>query len=91
MRSRYTDRARRILELAESAARRLGHPAVHTGHVLLGCIEEEHGLAAFVLAKFGLVNAAIVADRLPLRSLTVQEANDEMQGSTSRPQHGPSG
>jgi ATP-dependent Clp protease ATP-binding subunit ClpC len=77
--SRYTDRARRILELADSATRRLGHPAVHTGHVLLGCIEEEHGLAGKVLARFGLVNTAIVIDRLLLRRLSTHEASDEMQ------------
>ena len=79
MTSRYTDRARRILELADGAARRLGHPAVHTGHVLLGCIAEEHGLAAHVLAQFGLVNSSTSNDRLELHSLSVAEASREMQ------------
>lgn len=77
--SRYTDRARHILELAESAARRLEHPAVHTGHVLLGCILEENGLAAHVLARFGFVNASIANDRLEIRALSVAEAAIEMQ------------
>jgi ATP-dependent Clp protease ATP-binding subunit ClpC len=79
MTSRYTDRARRILEIADSTAHRLGHSGVHTGHVLLGCIEEEHGLASKVLASFGLVNAAVVTDRLPLHNLSTEEARAEMQ------------
>jgi ATP-dependent Clp protease ATP-binding subunit ClpC len=46
----YTPRARKVVELAEEAARERGHAAIGTEHVLLGILDERTNLAVRVLA-----------------------------------------
>ncbi len=50
---RFTDRARRIVVLAQEEARILNHNYIGTEHVLLGLIREGEGVAAQVLARHG--------------------------------------
>ena len=50
---RYTDRARRVVVLAQEEARRLNHNYIGTEHVLLGLIREGNGVAAQVLIRLG--------------------------------------
>src|SRR5918996_6293437 len=50
---RFTDRARRVIELSLHEARRLGHDYIGTEHILLGLIREGEGVAAQVLGKRG--------------------------------------
>lgn len=50
----YTSRAKKVLELAMTQARELGHSYVGTEHVLLGLLREEKGIAAQVLTYSGL-------------------------------------
>jgi hypothetical protein len=45
----YTDRARRVVELAQEEARRLDHNYVGTEHVLLGILRQPAGVGAKVL------------------------------------------
>jgi hypothetical protein len=49
----FTDRAQKVLELAESTARKLGHDFVGTEHLLLALYKEGSGVARYVLNKFG--------------------------------------
>jgi ATP-dependent Clp protease ATP-binding subunit ClpC len=49
----FTPRAKKVLELALSESRHLGHAYVGTEHVLLGLIREGEGVAAQVLAPMG--------------------------------------
>lgn len=42
---RFTDRARRVVVLAQEAARDMEHCRIDPGHILLGLIEEGEGLA----------------------------------------------
>jgi ATP-dependent Clp protease ATP-binding subunit ClpA len=51
---RFTDRARRVLVLAQEEARQLGHPMIGSEHILLGLIAEQRGLAATVLSQAGV-------------------------------------
>src|SRR6266851_3491891 len=51
---RFTDRARRVLVLAQEEARLLDHNHIGTEHILLGLIGEEQGVAAQVLGSFGI-------------------------------------
>ena len=51
---RFTDRARRVLVLAQEEARRLGQHFIGTEHILLGLIREEDGLAAQALRSLGV-------------------------------------
>src|SRR5437588_725813 len=50
---RFTDRARRVVVLAQEEARMLGHNYIGTEHILLGLIREGEGVAAQVLVKLG--------------------------------------
>jgi ATP-dependent Clp protease ATP-binding subunit ClpC len=45
----FTDRARKVYQLASQNARRLNHEYIGTEHVLLGVIEEGSGVAASAL------------------------------------------
>lgn len=49
---RFTDRARRVVVLAQEEARRLGHNYIGTEHVLLGLLGEQDGIAARALRRF---------------------------------------
>ena len=50
---RFTDRARRVLVLAQEEARLLGHNYVGTEHLLLGLAREADGVGAAVLRRLG--------------------------------------
>ena len=51
---RFTDRARRVVVLAQEEARMLGHNYIGTEHVLLGLLHEGEGLAARALEALGV-------------------------------------
>ncbi len=51
---RYTDRACRVLVLAQEEARRLNHGFLGTEHILLGLIHEGEGVAAMTLSSLGI-------------------------------------
>jgi ATP-dependent Clp protease ATP-binding subunit ClpC len=51
---RFTDRARRVLTLAQEEARALHHGFIGTEHILLGLIEEDDGLGARALRSVGV-------------------------------------
>ena len=46
---RFTDRARRVVVLAQEEARLLNHSYIGTEHILLGLIHEGEGVAAKAL------------------------------------------
>ena len=54
MLERFTDRARRVVVLAEEEARMLGHNWIGTEHLLLGVLREGDGVAARTLASLGI-------------------------------------
>src|ERR1700733_13708703 len=51
---RFTDRARRVLVLAQEEARLLNHNFIGTEHILLGLIHEGEGVAAKALESLGV-------------------------------------
>ncbi len=51
---RFTDRARRVIVLAQEAAKGLGHNYLGTEHLLLGVLREGDGIGAQVLVSSGL-------------------------------------
>mgnify|MGYP001296028930 CR=1 FL=1 len=51
---KFSERARRVLTLAQEEAQRLGHSYIGTEHILLGLVEEEEGVAAKVLVNLGV-------------------------------------
>jgi ATP-dependent Clp protease ATP-binding subunit ClpC len=56
---RFTDRARRVVVLAQEEARQLSHSYIGTEHVLLGLIHEGEGVAAKALESLGISLEAV--------------------------------
>ncbi len=48
---KFSERARRVLTLAQEEAQRLNHSYIGTEHILLGLVREEDGVASKVLAN----------------------------------------
>src|SRR3954467_3697130 len=46
---RFTDRARKVMQLANQEAQRFNHEYIGTEHILLGLVSEGSGVAANVL------------------------------------------
>lgn len=51
---RFTERAQKVLALAQEEALRLGHNNIGTEHILLGLVREGEGIAAKALQALGL-------------------------------------
>lgn len=73
---RYTDRARRVIVLAQEEARQFNHNYIGTEHLLLGCIHEGEGVAARALTG------------LAISLEQVRGHVEQIIGHGSSPQHG---
>jgi ATP-dependent Clp protease ATP-binding subunit ClpC len=56
---KFTDRARRVVVLAQEEARLLNHTAIGTEHLLLGIVHEGQGVAAQTLQALDIRLAAV--------------------------------
>src|SRR3954462_12471969 len=56
---RFTDRARRVVVLADEASRDLKHSYIGTEHLLIGMSHEGEGIAAQALASKGVVTSLL--------------------------------
>src|SRR4249920_3922353 len=54
MYERFTDRARKVMQLANQEAQRFNHEYIGTEHILLGLVKEGSGVAANVLKKLDI-------------------------------------
>ena len=71
---KFTDKARKVLVLAQEEARALHQPYVGTEHVLLALMKEQDGLAAQALDKLGVkYDAAVQCVR---QIITIDESTD---------------
>ena len=59
---RFTDRAKKVMNLARQEAQRFNHEYLGTEHVLLGLVQEGSGVAANVLKNMGVDLARIRAE-----------------------------
>jgi ATP-dependent Clp protease ATP-binding subunit ClpC len=73
---RFTDRARRVVVLAQEEARMLSHNYVGTEHILLGLVHEGQGVAAKALEELGISPDAL---------------RQQVQETTGQGQQAPSG
>jgi hypothetical protein len=73
---RFTDRARRVIILAQDEARDLGHGSAGTEHLLLGLLSEGEGVAALVLESLGI---------------SLEEARGRVEEIAGRGQRSPAG
>ncbi|MGL5513464.1 MAG: ATP-dependent Clp protease ATP-binding subunit [Sporomusa sp.] len=67
--NRFTDRARKVLILAQQEAARYGHGYIGTEHLLLGLLRESEGVAAKVLMS---LNLDVEAVRMQVESILGQ-------------------
>jgi ATP-dependent Clp protease ATP-binding subunit ClpC len=74
--TRFTDRARQVVVLAQEEARMLNHNYIGTEHILLGLIHEGEGVAAQVLESLGI---------------SLEEARDRVEEIIGQGQQAPSG
>src|ERR671919_2841880 len=81
---RFTDRARRVVVLAQEEARLLNHNYIGTEHILLGLIREGEGVAAQVLVKLGADLSRVRQQVIQLLSgYSGPGASGEKAGSTT--------
>jgi ATP-dependent Clp protease ATP-binding subunit ClpC len=71
----YTDRARKVLQLANQEAQRLNHKYIGTEHILLGLVKEGSGVASVALRNLDIDLRAI---RMEVEKL-VQSEPDMVQ------------
>src|SRR5205085_402600 len=76
---KFSERARRVLTLAQEEARRLNHGYIGTEHLLLGLVREGEGIAAGVLESLG-----VNLERVRAETTRVLQAN-QPQGAERQP------
>ncbi|HLR72499.1 MAG TPA: ATP-dependent Clp protease ATP-binding subunit [Pseudogracilibacillus sp.] len=77
----YTPRAKKVVELSQDEARKLGHSYVGTEHILLGLIREGEGVAARVLH-----NLDVSLNKARQQVLQLLGSNDTQSGQQARGQ-----
>src|SRR5918911_5387650 len=88
---RFTDRARRVVVLAQEEARLLNHNYIGTEHILLGLIREGEGVAAQVLVKLGADLSRVRQQVIQLLSGYAGAKEGAPQGAGAGPEGQPSG
>jgi ATP-dependent Clp protease ATP-binding subunit ClpC len=73
---RFTDRARRVVVLAQEEAKQLNHNYIGTEHILLGLIREGDGIAAKALAEL---------------NIAIEQVREQVQEIIGQGQQAPSG
>ncbi|MEP7293189.1 MAG: ATP-dependent Clp protease ATP-binding subunit [Chloroflexota bacterium] len=83
---RFTQRARRVLSLAQEEAERLQHNYIGTEHLLLGLIREEGGVAGRVLRELGLEQRRVeeLVERMTRASTRTSTLQPELSPGTKR-------
>ena len=79
---KFTSRAQKALEIANSIAEELGHSYIGTEHILYGLTEEGAGVAARVLGNQG-INSEDVKSKIE-ELIGVEEPTEETLGFTPR-------
>ncbi len=74
---KFTDKARKVLVLAQDEARALHQPYVGTEHVLLGLIQEKEGLAAQALDHLNITYEGVVQT---IRQVVTIDENADVSG-----------
>src|SRR2546421_556329 len=88
--AKWTERAKRVMALAQEEAQRLNHGYIGTEHLLLGLLREDEGVAAGILASLGvslpLVREEVVAviSQTPVRGIRAQ-LRDRLMSSIHPP------
>jgi ATP-dependent Clp protease ATP-binding subunit ClpC len=83
---RFTQRARRVLSLAQEEAERFQHNYIGTEHLLLGLIREDGGVAGRVLRELGLEQRRVeeLVERMTRASARTTTIQPELSPGTKR-------
>jgi ATP-dependent Clp protease ATP-binding subunit ClpC len=83
---RFTQRARRVLSLAQEEAERMRHAYIGTEHLLLGLMREEGGVAGRVLRELGVEQRRVqeMVERLTGANKTAGLAKIDLSPGTKR-------
>ncbi len=83
---RFTQRARRVLSLAQEEAERMKHAYIGTEHLLLGLMKEDGGVAGRVLRELGLETRRVqeIVERLTGANKTTGAAKIDLSPGTKR-------
>src|SRR5262245_41890297 len=83
---RFTQRARRVLSLAQEEAERLQHNYIGTEHLLLGLMREDGGVAGRVLHDLGLEQRRVeeLVERLTRASARTSTAPLDLSPGTKK-------
>ncbi|KAB2866091.1 MAG: AAA family ATPase, partial [Anaerolineae bacterium] len=83
---RFTQRARRVLSLAQEEAERLQHSYIGTEHLLLGLMREEGGVAGRVLSELGLDQRRVeeLIERMTSSNRTTGPVQMDLSPSTKK-------
>jgi ATPases with chaperone activity, ATP-binding subunit len=73
---KFTDKARRVVVLAQEEAKLLNHNYIGTEHILLGLIHEGEGVAAKALESL---------------NISLEQVREQVQEIIGQGQHAPSG
>ncbi len=71
---RFTDSARKVIQLAHEEARRSGFDSIETEHILLAFIKEDHKFRMLVLERLGITPESIQAEVLKISRPTPDRA-----------------
>src|SRR5207248_2273173 len=84
MYERFTDRARKVMQLANQEAQRFNHEYVGTEHLLLGLLREQEGVAAQVLMNLNLKLEDVREEVLNLLGHGMDAGSESERGATSK-------
>src|SRR5690625_4807366 len=79
----YTPRAKKVVELSQDEARKLGHSYVGTERILLGLIREGEGVAARVLSNLGVSLNKARQQVLQLLGTSESQGSQQSRGRSS--------
>jgi ATP-dependent Clp protease ATP-binding subunit ClpA len=78
---KFSERARKVLTLAQEEAQRFNHNYIGTEHILLGLVREGEGVAAKVLGNLGVELIPIPGSN---NINSIADFPDEQKGSPSQ-------
>lgn len=74
--NRFTQRAKRSIDIGIESAQRLGHKVVGSEHILFGLIKEKEGIAGKVLIQLGLTDSIIKSKIIEVKGNTNEPVED---------------
>src|SRR5205085_84231 len=82
---KFTERARKVLTLAQEEAQRFNHNYIGTEHLLLGLVREGEGIAAGVLESLGVSLEKVRTQVIQVLNTSGPQYGQKQQGPSKTP------